>query len=159
MPFTVKDDTLLSGKQAGRSRDGHARGWRDPGLPVDAHEDRASAVTEPPPPPPVPDIRQPGQPVKDAALVDQDNKPRTFSTFKGHRLAVTFIYTRCPLPDFCPLMDKHFAAIQKTIASTPALADVRRAHRDARSGIRHARRVLKAHAAPARSRPARSGRS
>ncbi len=63
--------------------------------------------------------------MKDATLVDQDGKPRAFSAFKGHRLALTFIYTRCPLPDFCPLMDKHFASIQKTIASTPALADVR----------------------------------
>ncbi len=59
------------------------------------------------------------------SLVDQDDKPRTFASFKGHRLAITFIYTRCPLPDFCPLMDRHFASIQKTIASTPALADVR----------------------------------
>ena len=71
------------------------------------------------------DILTAGQSVTDASLVDQDSKPRTFSSFKGHRLAVTFIYTRCPLPDFCPLMDRNFASIQKTIASTPALADVR----------------------------------
>ena len=38
---------------------------------------------------------------------------------------MTFIYTKCPLPTFCPLMDRHFASIQKTIASTPAIADVR----------------------------------
>jgi protein SCO1/2 len=28
---------------------------------------------------------------------------------------VTFIYTRCPIPTFCPLMDRQFAAVQKTI--------------------------------------------
>ena len=42
-------------------------------------------------------------------------KPRPFSRFSGHRVALTFIYTRCPLPDFCPLMDRHFAAVQKTM--------------------------------------------
>src|SRR3970282_2979586 len=79
---------------------------------------------EPPPPPPA-DVLGAGQAVTDATLVDQDGKARPFSSFKGHRVALAFIYTRCPLPDFCPLMDRHFASIQKTIASTPALADVR----------------------------------
>ncbi len=35
------------------------------------------------------------------------------------------MYMRCPLPDFCPLMDRNFAAVQKTIKSTSDLADVR----------------------------------
>ena len=30
-------------------------------------------------------------------------------------IAVTFIYTRCPLPDFCPLMDRQFASTQELI--------------------------------------------
>jgi protein SCO1/2 len=34
---------------------------------------------------------------------------------------VTFIYTRCPLPDFCPLMDSHFARLQQAILADPAL--------------------------------------
>jgi protein SCO1/2 len=34
---------------------------------------------------------------------------------------LTFIYTRCPLPDFCPLMDRHFAHLQKAIDASPAL--------------------------------------
>jgi len=39
-------------------------------------------------------------------------------------LAVTFIYTSCPLPTFCPLMDRHFASIQQTIKNDPALKRV-----------------------------------
>ena len=125
MPFTVNDDTLLSGKQPGDLVTatlvvGETQAYLS-SLTKTGHKE----ITEPPPPPPVADILTAGQSVKDASLVDQDNKPRTFSSFKGHRLAVTFIYTRCPLPDFCPLMDRNFASIQKTIASTPALADVR----------------------------------
>jgi protein SCO1/2 len=28
---------------------------------------------------------------------------------------VTFIFTRCPIPNFCPLMNKHFAQLQNAI--------------------------------------------
>jgi protein SCO1/2 len=124
MPFTVKDDALIAGKKPGDLVTatlvvGETQAYLS-ALTTTGHAELSEAAS-----PPAPDILMPGQPVMDAPLVDQDNKPRPFSSFKGHRLAVTFIYTRCPLPDFCPLMDKHFAAIQKTILSTPALADVR----------------------------------
>ena len=70
-------------------------------------------------------IIQPGDPVRDAMLVDQDGKTRRLSDWRGHRLALTFVYTRCPLPEFCPLMNQHFRTVQNRIATTPALADVR----------------------------------
>ena len=57
-------------------------------------------------------------------LIDQDGKGRAISSFRGLRVALTFMYVRCPLPDFCPLMDRNFAAEQKTIAATPDLKDV-----------------------------------
>ena len=57
----------------------------------------------------------------DAAFVDQDGKKRAFSSFKGAPLALTFIYTKCPMPDFCPLMDRNFAAVQQAIKADPAL--------------------------------------
>ena len=124
MPFTVRDDALMAGKKPGDLVTatlvvGETQAYLST-LTTTGHAELSEAA-----PPPAPDILEPGQTVKDATLVDQDNMPRQFSTFKGHRLAVTFIYTRCPLPDFCPLMDKHFAAIQTTIKGTPALADVR----------------------------------
>jgi protein SCO1/2 len=125
MPFPVKDAALLTGKEPGDLVTatlvvGENQAYLA-SLTTTGHQE----VLEPPPPPPAADILTTGQAVKDAALVDQDNTPRAFSTFKGHRLAVTFIYTRCPIPNFCPLMDKHFAAVQNVIASTPALMDVR----------------------------------
>jgi protein SCO1/2 len=81
--------------------------------------DTPAAVSDTPP------ILAPGEQAGDALLVNQDGEPAPFSSYRGHRLAVTFIYTRCPLPDFCPMMDRHFSAVQKTLQSTPALADVR----------------------------------
>jgi protein SCO1/2 len=38
-------------------------------------------------------------------------------------LAVTFVYTRCPVPDFCPLMDRRFADLQRAILADAALRD------------------------------------
>lgn len=124
MPFTVRDVELLSGREPGDLVTatlvfGETEAYLST-LTTTGH----AAVTEAPPAPAA-DVLVAGQAVTDATLVDQDGKARPFSSFKGHRLAMTFIYTRCPLPEFCPLMDRHFASIQKTIASNPALADVR----------------------------------
>jgi len=64
---------------------------------------------------------KPGAPVPDAVLLDQNGRQKTFSSFKGSPIALTFIYTKCPLPDFCPLMDRNFAAVQQALESRPAL--------------------------------------
>lgn len=67
------------------------------------------------------DLLEPGQPVPDEPFVDQSGTPVRLSDWRGKAVAVTFIYTRCPLPDFCPLMDRHFASAQKAVASDPGL--------------------------------------
>lgn len=66
-----------------------------------------------------------GEAVPDGTFVDQDGKPRGFSAFKGSPVVMTFIYTRCPLPTFCPLMDRHFVALQKMLAMDHTLTTVR----------------------------------
>ena len=124
MPFKVKDGALLQGKEPGDLVTATLVV-----ADVDAHLSTLAktghAPLDTPAPPPAPDIRQPGDQLSDAMLVDQNGAATSVSAYRGHRVALTFIYTRCPLPDFCPLMDRHFAAVQKTLASTPALSDVR----------------------------------
>ena len=58
--------------------------------------------------------------VPDFALLNQDGKLVHFHEFRGKTLLVTFIYTRCPLPDFCPRMNENFRAVQKLLETTPA---------------------------------------
>jgi protein SCO1 len=70
------------------------------------------------------ELIKPGEAVPNGSFRDQDGKKRQFSDFKGSLVAMTFIYTRCPLPTFCPLMDRHFAALQKSLKSDPALKGV-----------------------------------
>lgn len=69
------------------------------------------------------DVMNPGDEVPDDPLQDQAGTSRRLSDWRGRALAVTFVYTRCPLPDFCPLMDRHFGALQRAIAGDARLRD------------------------------------
>ncbi len=55
----------------------------------------------------------PGTVVPDLPLVDQNGEPFTLRDAGGRVRIVTFIYTRCPLPDFCPLMVRHLEAVRR----------------------------------------------
>jgi protein SCO1 len=79
-------------------------------------------LTEAPPPPRV-DILEPGQLVPDIHLTDETGTPHALSEWRGRVVAVTFIYTRCPLPDFCPAVDRHFSAVQREVRSDPVMRD------------------------------------
>ena len=69
------------------------------------------------------ELLKPGDAVPDAALVDQDGRTLTMQDLAGSAAAITFIYTRCPLPQFCPVMDRRFAGVQAAAATDPALKD------------------------------------
>lgn len=66
-----------------------------------------------------------GDALPDLSLVTQAGAPYTSRDFQGRVTALTFIFTRCPMPEFCPLMVKRFQQIQRTITSDPTLADAR----------------------------------
>lgn len=65
---------------------------------------------------------QVGAEIPDVKLVNQDGRPLSTRQFKGRSLAVTFVYTRCPMPDQCPLMSTNFAELNGTLTSDAALA-------------------------------------
>jgi len=69
------------------------------------------------------DVMAAGDQVPDDALVDQSGATRRLSDWRGRALAVTFVYTRCPVPDFCPLMDRHFGDLQRAILADATLRD------------------------------------
>jgi protein SCO1/2 len=125
MPYTVSDPQLLSDKQPGDlitatllvgqteahlsaiTRTGHA-----PIAPADAQ-------------PPIAHVLTAGEPVPDTPLTDERGMPRPLSSLRGSRVVLTFMYTRCPLPEFCPLMDRNFVTLQNEIKEDPQLRDVR----------------------------------
>ena len=69
------------------------------------------------------DILEPGQIVPDVQVTDETGAARRLSDFRGKVLAVTFTYTRCPLPDFCPRMDRNFKTVQSAVLDDRALRD------------------------------------
>jgi protein SCO1 len=54
-------------------------------------------------------------------MVNQDGKRIHLRNYQGDVLLVTFIYTRCPFPDFCPLVSKNFSQIYASLRKDPAI--------------------------------------
>ena len=116
MPFHVKEPGLLDCCQPGDLVTASLIVQDSTGYLSAIQRTGHAALTEAPPP--RTDFLQTGEIVPDVALLDETGTPRHLSDWRGKVLAVTFTYTRCPLPDFCPRMDHHFKNVQ-----TSALAD------------------------------------
>jgi protein SCO1/2 len=66
-------------------------------------------------------LLRPGDAVPDVALTDENDTPIAIKDLAGSAAVITFIYTRCPLPQYCPLMDRRFADVQALVAKDPEL--------------------------------------
>ena len=66
-------------------------------------------------------VPAPGDAVPDFKLRNQDGRTIHLEQFRGKALLLTFIYTRCPLPNFCPLVTHNFAVIDRQLAADPVL--------------------------------------
>lgn len=62
----------------------------------------------------------PGARVPDVPLINQDARKIRLSDFAGKALLVTFIYTRCPMPNFCPRLSSQFARIHNALKKNAA---------------------------------------
>jgi len=62
-------------------------------------------------------IRQPqkGDQVPDFHFVNQEGRSIDLAQFRGQPLLVTFIYSRCPMPDFCIRMSNNFAEVARIL--------------------------------------------
>lgn len=60
---------------------------------------------------------QPGEAVPDFTLTDQTGRRVSLSQFAGKVVAVTFIYTTCPLPDYCFRLSNNLGQINQRFAS------------------------------------------
>jgi protein SCO1/2 len=60
----------------------------------------------------------PGDPVPDFTLTDQTGSRVSLSQFRGKVVAVTFIYTACPLPDYCFRLSNNFGQIARRFAAS-----------------------------------------
>jgi protein SCO1/2 len=66
-------------------------------------------------------VPTPAESVPDFSLLNQSGRIVHLEQFRGKVLLITFIYTRCPLADYCPKMSRNFAQIDETLAADPAV--------------------------------------
>ncbi len=66
---------------------------------------------------------QVGQEVPDFSLTNQDGKKISLKDFRGKALAITFIYAKCPLPDYCIRMSVNFSDLANHFNADPDLRD------------------------------------
>ena len=69
------------------------------------------------------DVAQIGNAVPDFSLVNQDGKKINLRDFRGKATAITFIYSRCPLPNYCILMSKNFSDLANQLNGNAELKD------------------------------------
>ena len=113
--------------------------------------DYAQAPT--PEPAPKPEALRVGQRVPDFAMTTQDGETRTLASYRGQVVVLTFIYTRCPLPNFCPLMDRKFAQLAAQVGGVSARAGRVRLLSVSFDPEHDTPEILKAHAARMGARP------
>jgi protein SCO1/2 len=122
MWFNVKEPRLLDGIAPGdlinatlvlTAEDSYLTGIRKTGS-------RPPGEASAPPPAPA-ELLPIGAAVPDITFTDEAGQPRRLSSYRGTYTLLTFIYTRCPLPDYCPRMNAHFAAVQRGLQATPLL--------------------------------------
>ena len=61
---------------------------------------------------------QVGERVPDFAVTNQHGQRIQLSGLRGKVVVINFIYTRCPLPNFCPALARNTAALQKKLTGT-----------------------------------------
>jgi protein SCO1/2 len=60
-----------------------------------------------------------GDEVPNFTLRNQNNREIHIRDYRGKALLLTFIYTRCPVPEYCTLMSDNFAQIDRTLGQDP----------------------------------------
>jgi protein SCO1 len=67
-----------------------------------------------------------GDQIPPFSLTNQNGEPISLDTFRGQPFVLTFVFTRCPVPNFCPRMSNNFEELQAAIKSgTDILATTR----------------------------------
>jgi protein SCO1/2 len=67
-----------------------------------------------------------GDAMRQFSLTNQNSEPISLDTFRGRPFVLTFVFTRCPLPNYCPRMSNNFEELQTAIKTgSDALATTR----------------------------------
>jgi protein SCO1/2 len=124
MPYKLKDPSVVSELHPGDTITATLHVKQDEGGYHDAVLDNIVIVAQARPeykPTTQYHIPRTGDEVPDFRMLNQSGQTIHMGQFHGKVLVATFIYTRCPLADYCPRLSHNFAEIDKTLAADPAL--------------------------------------
>jgi protein SCO1/2 len=118
MPFRVKDSKELAGLQRGDAISfqlhvTESESWVD-GI------TKIGTVSLPPIQTPTnPPAVRPNHPLLDYKFTNELGQAVSLNDFHGQALAITFFFTRCPLPEYCPRLAKNFQEASRKLGSLP----------------------------------------
>lgn len=124
MPFRVRDTNELAGLKAGdqisfRLRVTESESWIDQ---VKVIGGVASTESRSPSPAAATTNLPSGfrlSQIPDFALTNEFGQPVSLRQFQGKALAMTFFFTRCPIPEFCPRLTKNFQGAADKLKAAP----------------------------------------
>ncbi len=116
MEFTVRDTNELQGLEVGERitfsvRAGEEESWIEGIHQVDPGDVRAVPLPVDPPSSALLHAAQlkPGDVLPEVGLTAENGRTIHLSDYRGRALAFTFLFTRCPLPDYCPRLSRNFS--------------------------------------------------
>lgn len=56
-------------------------------------------------------------PLREFKFTNELGQPVSLSDFRGQAIALTFFFTRCPIPEFCPRLSRNFGEVQRRLAA------------------------------------------
>jgi protein SCO1/2 len=123
MPFDVKDTNELTGLTPGDVVSFRIVVQGDDGW-IDQIKPTGVKSNTPPTTGPFRAVREveplnEGDRLPEYHLTNQLGQAISTAQFKGQALAITFLFTRCPFPNFCPLMANNFSQTAQKLLANP----------------------------------------
>lgn len=120
MPFDVKDTNELIGLEpeqaiSFRLTVTDTEGWVDNIKSLGPAPEPIAPNSSPGQPVRAVEPLQKGDPLPEYFLTNQFGEAMKTTQYKGQALAITFLFTRCPFPTFCPRLANDFAEVQQKL--------------------------------------------
>ena len=129
MPFKAKQPAELAGLQSGdtiqfRLKVTETESWIEGVLKV-ANGQAVGQASPLPAATPAPGPANPGEksvpqrrnPLLDYPFTNELGQAMRLSDFRGQALAITFFFTRCPIPDYCPRLSRNFEEASQKLSA------------------------------------------
>ena len=127
MPFNAKDDAILTNVAPGNKitfqlHVTETESWIDHIEPLDVSQSMASGLPALSKSDFHPELKtnsaasgRSQNSLRNYKFTNELGQPVSLSDFRGQALALTFFFTRCPIPEFCPRLSRNFEEVQRKL--------------------------------------------